>query len=106
MKRRFLVVRWLVIISSISFLPIGCTTDQRGGRTAGQYMDDKSLSGRVKAALNESPDYKFTDVHVESMRGSVQLSGFVGTSAQKSTAGEIAKSVRGVQNVDNKISVR
>jgi osmotically-inducible protein OsmY len=84
----------------------GCTTEQRGGRTAGEYIDDKTLNTRVRSALDESAEYKFPDVKVESFRGTVQLSGFVATAAQKSRAGDIVKNVRGVANVDNKISVK
>ena len=89
-----------------SFLFTGCTTEQRGGRSAGEYIDDKTLNTRVRGALDDSAEYKFPDVKVESFRGTVQLSGFVATMAQKNRAGEIAKTVRGVANVDNKITVR
>lgn len=84
----------------------GCTTDQRGGRTTGRYIDDKTLNSKVRSALNDSAEYKFPDANVETFRGTVQLSGFVATAAQKSRAGEIAKSVPGVENVDNKITVK
>ena len=89
-----------------SLLMTGCTTEQRGGRTTGEYIDDKTLNTRVRGALDESAEYKFPDVKVESFRGTVQLSGFVATAAQKGRAGEIAKNVRGVANVDNKITVK
>ncbi len=84
----------------------GCTTEQRGGRTTGQYIDDKALNTKVKAALSDDAEYKFPDVKVESYRGSVQLSGFVASAAQKARATQIAKSVKGVQSVDNKVSVQ
>ena len=91
---------------SSSLLITGCTTEQRGGRTTGQYIYDKTLNSRVRSALNDSAEYKFPDVKVETFRDTVQLSGFVATQAQKSRAGEIAKGVRGVANVDNKITVK
>ena len=94
----------LALASSLGIT--GCTTEQRGGRTAGEYIDDKTLNTRVKGALGDNPEYKFNDVKVESYRGTVQLSGFVATTAQKERAGEIAKGVKGVQNVDNKITIR
>jgi osmotically-inducible protein OsmY len=94
------------MIVGSSFLITGCTTEQRGGRSAGEYIDDKTLNTRVRGALDDSAEYKFPDVKVESFRGTVQLSGFVATAAQKSRAGDIAKNVRGVANVDNKITVK
>lgn len=89
-----------------SLVITGCTTEKRGGRTTGEYIDDKSLNTRVRSALDDSAEHKFPDVKVESYRGTVQLSGFVATAAQKSRAGEIAKNVRGVTDVENKITVK
>lgn len=96
----------LAVMLSSSLFITGCTTEQRSGRTAGQYIDDKTLNSRVRSALDDSAEYKFPDVKVETMRGTVQLSGFVATAAQKARAGDIARNVRGVQNVDNKVSVK
>ena len=84
----------------------GCTTEQRSGRSTGEYLDDNALNTKVRAALADNAEYKFPDVKVESFKGTVQLSGFVGSAAQKTRASELAKGVRGVQSVDNKISVR
>ena len=75
-------------------------------RSTGQYVDDKSAGSRVRKALNDSPEYKFDDVNVDVFRGTVQLSGFVNTSAQKSQAADIAKGVEGVKDVQNNISVK
>jgi len=75
-------------------------------RSTGQYIDDKSLTVRVKHALGENPDYKYSDVNVDTFRGTVQLSGFVNTSDQKSKADDISKQVQGVQKVVNNITVK
>lgn len=75
-------------------------------RSTGQYIDDKSLTIRVHHALSENPDYKFNDVNVTVFRGTVQLSGFVNNSDEKSRAGDIAKGVQGVTGVENNISVK
>src|SRR5688572_5648112 len=96
MKRVLQGITLAMMVSSA--LITGCTTEQRGGRSAGEYIDDKTLNTRVRGALDDSAEYKFPDVKVESFRGTVQLSGFVATAAQKSRAGDIAKNVRGVTN--------
>ena len=83
----------------------GCAGNQYD-RSTGQYIDDKSLIVRVHDALHDNPDYKFDDVNVDSFRGTVQLSGFVNTSDQKSKAGDIAKNVQGVQHVVNNITIK
>ena len=105
MKRALQAITVALVLGS-SFFITGCTTEQRSGRSTGQYVDDKTLNAKVRSALSDSAEYKFPDVKVETFRGVVQLSGFVAAAAQKTRAGEIAKGVTGVQSVDNKISVR
>ena len=83
----------------------GCAGNQTD-RSTGQYIDDKSLTMRVHSALADNPEYKFGDVTVNVFRGTVQLSGFVNTSDQKSKAFDIAKGVQGVNRVENNISVK
>jgi osmotically-inducible protein OsmY len=83
----------------------GCAGD-RYERSTGQYIDDKSLTSRVHSALSDNPDYKFKDVNVDVFRGTVQLSGFVNISDQKTKAGDIAKQVQGVKEVVNNITVK
>ena len=84
----------------------GCTAGDKYNRSTGEYIDDKSVSMRVKSALNDNTEYKFDDVNVTTFRGTVQLSGFVNTSEQKSKAAQIAKTVQGVHEVENNISVK
>ncbi len=83
----------------------GCAGNQTD-RSTGQYIDDKSITMRVQRALGDNPEYKFSDVNVDVFRGTVQLSGFVNTSDQKSKAADIAKGVQGVTDVQNKITVK
>jgi|SRR6185437_15829530 len=83
----------------------GCAGDKYN-RSTGQYIDDKSLTMRVKDALKDNPEYKYDDVSVDVFRGTVQLNGFVNTSDQKSKAEDIVKKVQGVQNVVNNITVK
>jgi osmotically-inducible protein OsmY len=73
-------------------------------RTAGEELDDKTLTANVKDALRADP-MKFPDVQVTSYRGVVQLSGFADTREQKDRADDIAKRVPGVTKVENNISV-
>jgi hyperosmotically inducible protein len=106
MKRGIQGIILAAMVGGSLLISGGCTTEQRGGRSTGEYIDDKTLESRVRSALSDSAEYKFPDVKVEVRRGTVQLSGFVSTAAQKARAGEIAKNVRGVANVDNKITMK
>jgi hyperosmotically inducible protein len=84
----------------------GCVAGDRYNRSTGEYIDDKSVDSRVKDALKDNPEYKFEDVNVTSFKGTVQLSGFVDTWAQKLNAADIAKQVQGVRDVENDITVK
>ena len=74
--------------------------------TVGEVIDDSVLTAKVKAALIESPDTKAHQINVETKDGVVQLSGFVDTSSAKSAATTVAKSVTGVKDVKNELSVK
>jgi osmotically-inducible protein OsmY len=86
-------------------LTTGCAGN-RYERSTGEYIDDKSLSSRVKSALGDNKEYRFGDVNVTTFRGTVQLSGFVNSADQKRRAGEVAETVEGVSNVENNITVK
>jgi len=83
----------------------GCAGD-RYHQSTGESIDDKSISMRVKSALSNDAEYKYEGVDVTTFKGTVQLSGFVDTSAQKSRAGDLAKGVEGVKDLENNITVK
>ena len=83
----------------------GCAGD-RYHESTGEAIDDKSISMNVKSALSNDAEYKYEGVQVTTFKGTVQLSGFVDTSAQKSRAGDLAKGVQGVKDLENNITVK
>ena len=91
--------------SAILVTITGCAGDPYK-RSTGEYIDDKTLSMRVTSALHDNADYKFDDVDVTALKGTLQLSGFVNTSDQKKQAAKIAKEVQGVTDVENSITVK
>jgi hyperosmotically inducible periplasmic protein len=83
----------------------GCAGD-RYHQSTGEAIDDKGISMRVKSALSNDAQYKYDGVEVTTFKGTVQLSGFVDTSAQKSRAADLAKGVEGVKDLENNITVK
>ncbi len=77
-----------------------------GRETSGQYVDDATISTKVRSELIEDQALRAFDIHVETMQDVVQLSGFVDSAQQKLQAENIARSVNGVHNVKNNIIVR
>ena len=85
---------------------IGCTTGSRYEQSSGERIDDHNTSSRVRAALADDSQYKYDGVNVETFKGVVQLSGFVNTRDQKNRAGDLARKVKGVTDVENNITVK
>lgn len=101
----------LGLVVSLAALPLflgvtGCTTSDHHDQSAGQRVDDRATSSRVKDALSADPLYKFAGVNVETWNGTVQLSGFVTAREQKSRAADLARNVAGVREVANNITVK
>ena len=105
-KMTSLCLALCLVVPTVAVIGLSGCAGNRYERSTGEYIDDKSLNSRVNSALNANPEYKFGDVKVTSFRGTVQLSGFVNTTEQKSKAGEIAKTVQGVKGVENNITVK
>jgi len=96
----------LVCLSLGSFtLTSGCAGD-RERRSTGAYIDDKGITTRVKTALFRDPMVSGFDVHVNTFRGEVQLSGFVDNPEQKQRAAEVAREIPGVRLVSNNLDVK
>ncbi len=77
-----------------------------GTRRTGQYIDDKSLSVSVKAALVDDPLAPASEIDVEVNRGVVSLGGYVDSNAERDAAVAAAKRVKGVQKVIDNLAVR
>ena len=83
----------------------GCAVT-RGQETVGAYVDDSAITTSVKARYVENKDVDASSIKVETLNGTVMLSGFAKNSTERSTAEEIARKVNGVKSVKNSIAVR
>jgi osmotically-inducible protein OsmY len=101
----FTIVCVGVLPVAVSLFATGCAGD-RYHESTGEGIDDTSTTSRVKKALHEDTMYKFGDVKVTTFKGTVQLSGFADSRDAKSRAGEIAKTVEGVKDLQNNITVK
>ena len=87
-------------------LAVGACASTRTTKSAGEQVDDSVTTGRVKAALIADSTTKAHQIDVETFKGTVQLNGFVDSSASKQRASEVAKSTKGVTAVRNNLTVR
>jgi hyperosmotically inducible protein len=73
---------------------------------AAAYVGDGALTAKVKAALLKESNLKSADVHVETDRGRVLLSGWVENPEQRNKAVKAASLVQGVVEVKDGMKVR
>ncbi len=67
----------------------------------GEYFDDAVITTKVKAAVLGEPSLKSAEINVETLKGTVQLTGFVNSRADIDRAVQVAKAVKGVKAVKN-----
>lgn len=84
---------------------VGCAVT-REQSTVGEYVDDATITTQVKAKFADDPTVSAMAISVETLRGTVQLSGFAKSAAERSQAEAIASRVKGVKAIKNDIVVR
>lgn len=100
--------RHLLIAAMTTFTLLattGCAV-VRDQQTVGEFVDDATLTTRVKAKFADSPVVSAMSISVETLKGTVQLSGFAKSSEERSTAERLARETSGVKAVRNDIVVR
>lgn len=95
----------LLAIGGVATFTSGCAGTATREST-GEYIDDATITTKVKASFVKDPVVKALQVGVDTFKGTVQLSGFVDTAEQKSRAEQVARGVTGVTNVKNNITVK
>jgi hyperosmotically inducible periplasmic protein len=83
----------------------GCAVS-RGQESAGAYIDDTGITASVKTRMLDDERVAGTSITVETLNGTVMLSGFAKSEAEKAAAESIARKVDGVRAVKNEITVR
>jgi hyperosmotically inducible protein len=95
----------LATLTGITLIGSGCAV-MRGQETTGSYVDDSAITTAVKAKFVEDTTVAASSISVETLNGTVQLSGFAKSSAERNQAENIARSVKNVKGVRNDIVVR
>lgn len=83
----------------------GCAVT-RGQESVGAYVDDAAITTAVKARYVENKDVDTLSIKVETLNGTVMLSGFAKNAQEKTAAETLAWKVNGVKSVKNEIAVR
>jgi hyperosmotically inducible periplasmic protein len=73
---------------------------------AGEKIDDLTITTTVTAGLAKDPDLSALKINVDTRNGAVTLNGSAPTEAARDKATTLAKAVKGVNSVDNKLLVK
>ncbi len=96
--------RFLVGLALVTFIA-GCAGTSKREST-GEYIDDSTITTKVKTEIFKDPMLKVLQINVESYKGEVQLSGFVDSRQAAEKAEYVAAEVDGVKAVKNNLVVK
>ncbi len=94
------------IVAAVALLTVSGCAVMRGQETVGAYVDDSGITTLVKSRMIENKQVDAAAISVETLNGTVMLSGFAKSATEKGTAENIARGVNGVKMVKNQIVVR
>ena len=94
------------VVAAVALLTASGCAVTRGQETVGAYVDDTAITTAVKARFIDNKEVDGTSIRVETLNGTVMLSGFAKSMNEKSTAESIARNTKGVKMVKNEIAVR
>jgi osmotically-inducible protein OsmY len=97
---------WAALAASLVLLAASGCAVSRGQESMGAYLDDTGITTLVKSRFFEDKDVAGTSIGVETLNGTVMLSGFAKSTLERNKAETIARGVRGVTSVKNEIAVR
>jgi hyperosmotically inducible periplasmic protein len=96
----------LAAAAALVVLQTGGCAVARDQQSVGGYVDDAVLTTRVKSKFAEDPTVSAMAISVETLQGTVQLSGFAKSAEEKAKAESLARNTSGVKDVRNDIVVR
>ena len=94
-----------LILAFMLVTVLGCASTPKQEGTS-EYIDDSTITTKVKAAVFNEPSLKSSEINVETFKGVVQLSGFVNSDADIKKAVVVARSVKGVTSVKNDMRLK
>ena len=93
-------------LMAVALLGVSGCAVTRGQETVGAYIDDTTITTQIKSRFYENREVAGSSIRVETLKGTVILSGFAKSANERATAETIARDVNGVTSVRNEIAVR
>lgn len=92
------------IVVLVFLAATGCAVT-RDQETVGAYIDDAAITANIKSRFFEDKTVAGMAISVETLKGTVLLSGFAKSTQERKTAENLARGVKGVKAVKNEIVV-
>nr|WP_310462195.1 BON domain-containing protein [Sphaerotilus sp.] len=105
LTRRFTLTLTATMAAMAMLVASGCAVT-RGQESVGAYVDDAAITTAVKARFVDNRQVDASSISVETLNGTVMLSGFAKNTAERTMAETLAMKVGGVKSVRNEITVR
>ena len=81
----------------------GCAT--MTGRTAGEHIDDASITTQVNAIIVKDPDAQYLKIDVSSTEGNVVLAGFIHDKKAEERIVAKIRQIKGVKSVKSDLKI-
>jgi hyperosmotically inducible periplasmic protein len=101
---KFKIVSSAVLLSALMMPLVSFATDSTTD-SAGEYIDDATITGKVKSTFAEDSLVKSRNVSVRTDHGVVDLTGTVGSKVESDRATVLASQIKGVRAVHNNLNV-
>ena len=95
----------VILAAGVATLATACAATPTRESTGG-YVDDSTITAKVKTNLAQDDRVSASDVHVKTYKGVVDLSGFVDRQSEKREARLVADQVSGVKSVHDNLIVK
>ncbi len=95
-----------LVAAALAVVLLGGCAGSSTQESTGEYLDDTTLTTKVKTTLLQDPEVSGLAINVETFKGEVQLSGFANNEMERQRAADLASSVDGVAAVKNDIRLK
>jgi hyperosmotically inducible protein len=102
---KFSTFSFVVLLSALTGVSVVSCTSMTG-QSAGQYVDDRTITSTVKAKLVADKAANLTRVDVDTTNRVVYLNGIVQSREQRARAEQLAMQVSGVREVKNNLQIQ
>ncbi|WP_372526847.1 BON domain-containing protein [Piscinibacter sp.] len=96
----------LAALAAVGLFALSGCAVTRHQETVGAYVDDTTITTQIKSRFVGNKEVDATSIRVETLNGTVMLSGFAKDATEKATAESIARNVNGVKSVKNELAIR